>query len=380
MDIYIFNNGIITEKGMSGSDRRSLHWSKIFKQKDCNITLFIPQVGVERYKDCDFNFVITSHMSPIMFGFLGTYIIRAIKGCILQPKISEKSIIYSSSDLIADSIPAIYMKLRSKSSNWISGLHLLAPNPFKGFTGKKKFPSLPEIYYFLSQRFILMFMKRYASLVLVSNNLDKKFLIEKGFRINQILVTFGAIDTNEIPDVQIEIKYDACFVGRFHVQKGLFDLIEIWKHVCKKKHDARLAIVGEGSLMDELVFRIEKDGLSKNIIFHGFLDGRQKFEVIKSSSVFVFPSTYESFGMAALEAMACGVPVVAYSLEIFQEIYPKGMIKVPFGDIDSFADTVLELLYDDKKKNKIGLDAYELSMEYTWEKTANEIMAKIGVI
>jgi glycosyltransferase involved in cell wall biosynthesis len=223
-------------------------------------------------------------------------------------------------------------------------------------------------------------MKLYADLVFVSNSNDKKSLLKKGFRDDQVLVTFGAIDTGKIPKAIPKIEYDACFVGRFHIQKGLFDLIEIWKRVCKKKPDARLAVVGEGSMMNELVMRIEKEGLSENIVFHGFLDGRKKFEIIQSSSVFVFPSTYESFGMAALEAMACGVPVVAYSLAIFQEIYPKGMIKVSTGDVDSFADAILELLYNVEKKTKIGNDAYELSLEYTWEKTANEILTTIGVI
>jgi glycosyltransferase involved in cell wall biosynthesis len=379
LHFIILNNGI-GDNGMSGSDRRALNWSRIFKEKGNFITLYIPESGIKRYENDKYNVIITSKLSVKKNNIFIVYIWRAIKACVLAPKYINNAIIYSSSDLIADSIPAIYMKHRLKGAMWISGLHLIATNPFTDFQRERKnLPSISKIYYFLSQRVILKFMKRYASLVLVSNSLDRDFLIKNGFKEKQVLVTYGAVDIHGVPKIKTTIKYDACFVGRFHAQKGLLDMIEIWEHVCKHKPNAKLAIIGEGNMMAELVSRIKKKGLSENIVFLGFLDKYPKFEAIKSSSVFVFPSTYESFGMVALEAMACGLPVVAYELPIFKEIYTKGMLRVPIGDVASFADVLLDLLQDKEKREKLGRDAFELASRYTWDKTANDILRCIRI-
>lgn len=68
----------------------------------------------------------------------------------------------------------------------------------------------------------------------------------------------------------------------------------------------------------------------------------------RESKVFIHPSHEEGFGVAPLEAQACGLPVVAWNLPVYQEVFPKGMIKVEMGDIKRFADKVLDLLNNKK--------------------------------
>jgi len=63
------------------------------------------------------------------------------------------------------------------------------------------------------------------------------------------------VDSTTISDIRSEKIYDACFVGRFHPQKGLSDLIEIWSRVCNEKKDAKLGLIGGGTGDWEELFR-----------------------------------------------------------------------------------------------------------------------------
>ncbi|HDY66924.1 MAG TPA: glycosyltransferase family 1 protein [Candidatus Scalindua sp.] len=382
-DFYIFNNGIITERGMSGSDRRALEWSRIWQGKGHRIHLFIPQVGYKRYKSLKPNveFVITSSLRPSRFGFFFTYLYRAFKACFKQPKIGEHSIIYSSCDLLADTLPALYMKLRNRKARWMAGLHLIAPNPFKGFqkttTKGFVFPKLSNLYFFLSQRLIIFFMGRFVFLILVSNNGDKKFLVKKGIPQKKILVTYGGINLEEINKIKGKEKYETSFIGRLHPQKGIPDLLQAWSRVTRQLPQAKLAIIAEPNLQEYFERKIDLQELKKQIDFLGFLDGERKFKVLKSSKIFLFPSYYESFGLVACEAMACGLPVVAYDLPIYKEIYPQGMVKVPIGNIEKFSQEVVNLLTDNEKRERLSHNALSIARKFSWDKTADAILERL---
>jgi len=371
---------------MSGSDQRALNWGKIFIKKGYTVTVLTHAAGTDRYTG--FDYIITAKDS--LKGDLGIatgYVFRGIKASgILSNMLKESSasdaVIYSSSDLLPDSIPAIYAIIRNPSLKWIAGLHLVAPNPFKGF--KKIFadgytvPALSALYYFLTQRLVMRFMKKYAHTVMVSNSMDREFLLnKKGFLPDKVIVTYGAVDWAAVDKAKQKLSYDACYVGRFHKQKGFFDLIEAWKLVCRKFPDSEIAIVGNDVNFDEVVEIVKKSGLTNNVKLLGFLNGIEKFNVMKASKICVFPSTYESFGMVAAEAMACGLPVVAYDLPIYKEIYPSGMLKADIGDIGSLAECIIELIENEKLRLKMSREAYKSSQRFVWEKTAEKILGRL---
>lgn len=387
MKFYILNNGLLNAQGMSGSDQRALAWSRIFASYGHSVTMIIPEAGRERYSEFD-SWITSKNTVKNVVLIAGVYLWRALKtagmlfGRLKAVQIRE-GVIYSSSDLLPDSIPALYAKLRIPSLKWITGLHLIAPNPFKGFrkvsSGGLTFPEIKNIYYYLSQRLVLFFMRKFASLVMVSNSLDRGFLLELGFSPGQILVTYGAVDWPAVNSaVKGKEEFSACYIGRFHQQKGFLDLIEAWKIVCASLPQALLAIIGTDTNIESVMNRVREEGLSANIKFLGFLSGISKFEVLKSSKLLVFPSTYESFGMVAAEGMACGLPVVAYALPVYEEIYPAGMIKAKIGDINGLAQGMLDLLCDDSARENLARQALEVSRAFTWEKTAAQILERVS--
>ncbi len=385
-NFYILNNGLISENGMSGSDLRALNWAKEFIKNGHSVVLVVPEIGEKRYGEFE-RIVTTKGPSRPGMGLFFSYFVRGLKAYkLLSERLLKDGclnlVVYSSSDLLADSLPAILLKKRFRKIKWIAGLHLLAPDPFKGFKKVAAkgyvFPGLANIYYYFTQRIVIHFMKKYAHTVMVSNSADREFLIKKGFLKERVIVTYGAVDWEDINKSQGTVPlYDACYVGRFHQQKGFGDLIKAWKEVCKVKPNALLAVVGDDINFAKIVESVQSEGLSENIRFLGFLSGADKFNVLKSSKICVFPSTYESFGIVVLEAMACGLPVVAYDLPIYKEIYPGGIFKAKINDFLGLYRGISALLNDELLHKKLSAQAIEISKGFSWGKTAQSILSRL---
>ena len=102
------------------------------------------------------------------------------------------------------------------------------------------------------------------------------------------------------------------FVGRIHPVKNLEALIDAWALVSSRHPDLKLVIAGSGAPAYEraLSDRAIAGGVSDKVSFAGFLSAPERDAALSKAAVFVLPSHHENFGMAALEAIAAGVPVV----------------------------------------------------------------------
>ncbi len=282
MNIFILNNGVIAKAGMSGSDRTTIHWSKLFSEHH-NVFMMAPTFIKSRFPWANKFFGLEMKEGPLrVFNYvfyrpyLGIKKVREIR------KSHEKmDVIYSSSDLMPDSVPAIALKLMSPDIKWISNLHLIAPSPFKGFKKihKKGFhiPSLRELYYYFTQTIVILFMRKFAQFVIVCNHIDKNTLLKKGFTNEQVLITHVAPEWNEINQIKtdkIEKQYDVCFIARFHPQKGYEDLFQAWTIISKQLKKAKLLMIG-GIPTDILAKKLEQYGIDDSCVdFLGFFRWR----------------------------------------------------------------------------------------------------------
>jgi glycosyltransferase involved in cell wall biosynthesis len=171
-------------------------------------------------------------------------------------------------------------------------------------------------------------------------------------------------------------RYDGIFLGRLHPQKGLFDLVRIWKRVCEKRPGSRLGVIGGGSdwWFGKLKQEITAAGLTGQVDLLGFRQGEDKVRLLKAAGVFLMPSHYESFGQVAVEAMASGLPVVAYDLPIYREIFPTGMIKTALEDEAAFAAEVLSLLDDPARREAAVAQARARAAVFDWAAIAEREM------
>ena len=141
-----------------------------------------------------------------------------------------------------------------------------------------------------------------------------------------------------------------------------------------KKPKARLGIIGKGNkeTLVKLKEQIEKEKLEKNIDILGYLPDNTAFSIIKSSHVFVFPSHEEGFGITPLEAQSLGLPVVAWNLSVFDEVFKTGMIKVEINNRGDFSDKVLKLLTNKKLYQKLSKSAMKNASQYDWDKVVEK--------
>lgn len=363
--IYIFALAAEGE-GISGGDRIFIEFARRWS-KEMPLTIYVSKEGLQMCRRQNLD-------SPVKFetNSAVSYLARIIEGIkiglTLKLENSNKIIIYSASEFWMDSLPAFFLKLRFPKIKWAAAWYQTAPNPLKGFSG-----SLP---YFLVQLPIKPLIRKFADLCLVNNEEEKK-------QFQNSAVVLGAIDLKKIKIWKSKLKnlpknYDGVFQGRFHPQKGVMELIDIWKMVVSQRPDAKLVMIGDGPLMERVKEKAEREKLENNIIFTGYLfDGEEKYKIFSRSKVVVHPAFYDSGGMASYEAMAFTLPCVGFNLSSYDSYYPKGMEKVPIGNLKLFADKILQLLTNNKLYGKVAGDAYQMVKNMTWDKRARQILDQV---
>jgi len=145
------------------------------------------------------------------------------------------------------------------------------------------------------------------------------------------------------------------YTGRLHPQKGLIYLIEAFQNIVQECPSAKLIIVGTGPSKDKLVDFARKARL-KNISFTGYVEKHHLNQLLAAADVYVSPSVYETFGMAVLEALASGLPIVATNVGGLSEIVENGEngFLVPSRNPDALSDAVLKMLFSETMRSKFS--------------------------
>ena len=165
------------------------------------------------------------------------------------------------------------------------------------------------------------------------------------------------------------------FMGRLVYEKGVQHLISAMPKILDKYHDAKLLIAGKGGMENELKAQVERMGLRDKVYFTGYLNARQVSKMYRCADISVFPSTYEPFGIVALEAMLAGVPTVVSDVGGLNEIVTHGVdgMKSYAGNCNSLADSILELLFKPELCDNIVKKAkVKVKNEYNWAKIAQD--------
>lgn len=382
-------------EGISGGDRIFIEFARRWSKKH-PVSIYVWEEGKEMLRrqhlmvNGKWLMVKVLRMGKwCRLGFVVCYMVRIVRSIIEAFRLTinhqSSTIIYSASEFWMDSLPAFILKLRYSKITWAAAWYQTAPSPLSGFSqGRHR---LSAFMYWFMQQPIKPLISRFADFVLINNEEEKK-QFPKHAKKRSAIVVLGAVNLEEIKKYQSSTinhhpsakRYDAVFQGRFHPQKGVVELIDVWKKVVEKKPDAKLAMIGDGPLMQDVRDKIQELGLGKNVKLFGYVfDGPKKYKIFSQSKVVVHPAFYDSGGMASAEAMAFGLPAVGFNLKAYDFYYPQGMVKVKTGDLDAFAKAVLELLNDEKKRESLGKEALEMiEANWSWDKRAREILARIS--
>jgi len=176
-------------------------------------------------------------------------------------------------------------------------------------------------------------------------------------------------------------------IGRYAYEKGNDLLLKAWAKVEKSCKDWSLDIYGMGNQAPYRALMLELGIDETRCHLHGSLTDVK--DAYLNSSVFTLPSRFEGFGLVIIEAMACGVPVVAFDCEngprnIITNNY-NGILVKPF-QVDDYAESLLRLMHDDQLRAQMGSRAYESSKKYMiediavqWKKLFDEVIVNDGI-
>ena len=165
------------------------------------------------------------------------------------------------------------------------------------------------------------------------------------------------------------------YIGRLVYEKGVQHLISAMPKIINGYNDTKLIIGGKGGMYDELKEQARNLGIENKIYFTGYLSSKEVQKMYKCADIAVFPSTYEPFGIVALEAMLAGVPTVVSDIGGLNEIVDHGVngMKSYAGNANSIADSVLTLLYNHQLCDNIVKNAKtKVKQEFDWNKITHE--------
>ena len=127
------------------------------------------------------------------------------------------------------------------------------------------------------------------------------------------------------------------------MQKGPEYFVEAAAQVLRKNNNVRFVMAGSGDMMNKMIRLAAQRNISDHFHFTGFLKGKQVYEMLKASDVYVMPSVSEPFGISPLEAMQVGVPSIISKQSGCAEILTNA-IKTDYWDIDAMADAIYSII------------------------------------
>lgn len=176
--------------------------------------------------------------------------------------------------------------------------------------------------------------------------------------------------------------WDGLFVGRMAPEKGIYDLLYIWRRVVDVMPDAKLAVVGKvvQPYFEKWTTMVKSMRLERNVHHLGELDRRTLIKTYYSSKVFVFPSKIEGAGIVIAEAMAAGLPVVARNLPTYKTLYQGAPALYLFDDLKDFSIKITDLLTLIEYRHKMGLANRAYAMkQFSWGNVSQKILNRISI-
>jgi glycosyltransferase involved in cell wall biosynthesis len=385
--LCILANAFISTKSIGGGDRFIIQITPYTSQKAIT-TVITSHIGLQHWEKQPPSKTEFLSYSPNpfdnsdnYFAISLTYFIRFLQTSYFLRN-NNFTHLLTSSQYFPDILPAVLYKLINPKTRWVSRIYHLVPPPYKRVGN----PLVNTIVYLM--QYIITWLLKLSDQIITDNKQTKQQLIKEGFEAKKVSILANGIDYKIIKSHKSDKKYsfEAAYIGRLDLHRGILDLPEIWGKVVQKIPTAKLAVVGYGprSTTDLLKKYFRVHNIEKNTKFLGFLphnsNGKHPlYGLLKDIKISVLPLHEGGLPLTIAEAMAAGVPVIAYHLPVLNSVYKKGIITVKMNNKQEFAHNCIKLLTDKKLLKKLSLDSQRLARQFDNQKIAsklNQIMFK----
>ena len=161
-------------------------------------------------------------------------------------------------------------------------------------------------------------------------------------------------------------------VGRFTVQKGLTIMMQAAARAISKNPKLIFVFAGDGEQKNELLSLSARYGISRNVVFTGFVRGKQLRDIYQVSDIFVMSSISEPFGLTALEAAHHGNVLILTKQSGVYEVIHSAM-SYDFWDIEKLADEIVAISKSRALKNTLRKGAAQEYRKISWQKVAKKV-------
>jgi len=196
-------------------------------------------------------------------------------------------------------------------------------------------------------------------------------------RPEKIAVVYNGIDTSprrksSVLSTERHEKV-VLFLGRLTMQKGPEYFLAVAKRVLTLMDNVSFIVAGSGDRFHSTVYQASEMGIGDKVRFTGFLRGDDVAKAFGTADLYVMPSVTEPFGIAALEAISHGVPVIISKSSGVSEVLEHAL-KVDFWDIEEMANKIVAVLRHPPLARTLRKHALTEIREMTWEKAAGECL------
>jgi len=290
----------------------------------------------------------------------------------------QYDLVYASNHFVVEFYTAMILARRQRAKLAVKVHHLVHFQPRRRSAWDHLFLSAER----LSARLI----NGHADAVFCLNRLiaeDFRRLEELcGLRPSPVTLMGNGIDVEALARLPAEAKqFEAVFLGRLHLHKGALDLPRVWQQVVQHRPNARVVVIGEGPHRRQSEQRFRELGLGHLARFTGGISEAEKNRLLKQSRLGLSLSYEEGWGLSVMEFLAAGLPVVAYDLPVFREVFPDCFTLVPLGDLAGAAREMARLLGEPAERERRGVEGQEFVRRYDYRVfAARELEVLAGLV
>jgi glycosyltransferase involved in cell wall biosynthesis len=161
----------------------------------------------------------------------------------------------------------------------------------------------------------------------------------------------------------------ALFVGTLEPRKNVVRLVEAYARLPQGRPPLML-VGGKGWLYDEVLGRVQALHLSDEVHFVGYVSAEELPLWYNAAELFVYPSLYEGFGLPALEAMACGTPVITSTASSLPEVVGQAGLQVDPTDVPALTEALARVLDDEAQQEEMRLKGLDQARQFSWQEAA----------
>jgi glycogen(starch) synthase len=221
-------------------------------------------------------------------------------------------------------------------------------------------------------------------IVAISYQTKRSIIRDYGIPADKIEVVHNSIEASDASPLDSDNTYNYISlmkslgyrvivnVGRLTVQKNLPNLLRAVQLVVAKNPKTLLLIVGGGEQYQELVELSAELGIGQNVLFADFQRGKRWRDAFAIGDLFVMPSVSEPFGLAPLEAIGYGSPVLVSKQSGVGEIL-KNCLKVDFWDIEEMANQMTAVMQNDVLRDELWRGAFKEYETLSWDSASEKI-------